>query len=121
MHVGVALEGMPKLLQGIVLDLLARQPDFVVFTIEEGGDETLMEAVSTHLLDVLIIAVPHAETAKPPIELLYAKPRLKVLGLQANGRSAALYYLRLEISSFSEVSPDQLIAAIRSQASSQSP
>ena len=121
MHVGIVLEGMPKLLQGIVLDMLTRQPDFAVFIIEEGGDENLVEAIGTHLLDVLITVVPHAETATPPIELLYARPCLKVLGLQSNGQSAVLFSLRPETSQIAEVSPNQLVATIRSQASSQTP
>ena len=120
MHVGIALEGMPKLLQGIVLDMLTRQPDFAVFVIEEGRED-LVEAIGTHLLDVLITVVPHAESATPPIELLYARPCLKVLGLQSNGQSAVLFSLRPETSQIAEVSPNQLVATIRSQASSQTP
>ena len=121
MRVGIALEGMPKLLQGVILDLLNRQPDFTVFTIEKGGEEVLAEAVRSDVLDVLIAVVRDADSAAAPVDLLYARSHLRVLGVQGNGRSGVLFSLQPNAVRMAKVSPTELLAAIRSVASPNDP
>ncbi len=114
MRVGVALEDMPKLLQGLILDILESQPDFTVFTVEGSGEEKLVEAVQGDALDVLITSVRDADSAAAPIGLLYAWPYLRVMGVQCDGRSGVVFSLQPNTARMTEVSPAELLAAIRS-------
>lgn len=117
MRVGIVLEGMPKLLQDVILDILNRQPDFTVFTIEKGGEEMLAEAVRGDVLDVLITVVRDADSAAAPVDLLYARPHFRVLGVQSNGRSGVIFSLQPNVVHMADVLPAELLAAIRSTAS----
>lgn len=114
MRVGVALEGMPKLLQGVILDLLNRQPDFTVFAIKKNAEEELAEAVRANALDILITAVPDVHSAEAPVGLLYARPQFRVLGVQGNGRWGVIFSLQPNVVHMADVLPAELLAAIRS-------
>ena len=116
MRVGIALEGMPKLLQGVILGLLNRQPDFTVFTIKKNAEENLAEAVRANALDILITAVPNVHSVEAPVGLLYARPHLRVIGVQVDGRSGVLFSLQPNAVRIVDVSPTKILAAIRSVA-----
>lgn len=118
MHVGVALGGMPRLLQDIVSDILQLQPELSVTIIEDCGEERLIEAVRSNRIDVLITAAPTAGSAEPPIDLLYARSSLRVLDLESDGRTGVLYSLEPSVQRLTEVSPSGLLAAIRRVAKS---
>ena len=63
---------------------------------------------------MLITAVRDADSAAAPIGLLYAWPYLRVLSVQADGRSGVVFSLQANAARMSEVSPAELLAAIRS-------
>ncbi len=116
MRVGVALKGMPNLLQGIVLSILMRQPDFVVVEIEENGERELVAAARSHKLDVLVATHTKGESSEAPIDLLYARPHLSVMGLEPGGGEAVLYSLKPQAIQLPGVSPAELVNAIHSVA-----
>ncbi len=116
MRVGVALKGMPNLLQGIVLSILTRQPDFVVVEIEENGEPELAAAARSHKLDVLVATHSKGESWEALIDLLYDRPHLSVVGLEPSGREAVLYSLKSQAIRLPGVSLAELVNAIHSVA-----
>lgn len=112
MKVGVALENIPKLLQDLVLDILEQQADIAVVTVDATGREQFMAAVATHDLDVLILSDGSKASLAQPSELLRIHPRLKLLALSPDGRSAKLYAGQSCLS-LDNLSPKDLIGTIR--------
>jgi hypothetical protein len=107
---------MPNLLQGIVLSILTRQPDFAVVEIEENGERDLVVAIRSHKLDVLVTTRTKRDSSQPPIDLLYARPYLSVLGLEPGGGEAVLYSLKPQATRLPGVSPSELVDAVHSVA-----
>lgn len=118
MKIGVVLTGLPRLLRGILLDILSRQDDFVVISLDDDGDMDLEALARSTDLDVLITADEGVNGAEPPLALLYARPRLTVMRLKTNGRSAAFHSLRPVVEEFADVSPDVIVNRIREAATS---
>ena len=114
LRVGVALSGMPSLLQDIVLNILTRQPDFVVIEMEDSRERELVSAVEANELDVLVTSHAKAEPQNAICELLYACPRISVLDLEPDGRDGVLYSLKPEAVAYPALDPDELVGAILS-------
>ena len=70
----------------------------------------LPDAVAERQADVLVIGVDDPRLAE---RLLPRRPRLKVFAVADQGRACALYELRPHRIEFGEVSPDELVEAIR--------
>ena len=64
-------------------------------------------------VDVVVLGVEDSESI---LVLLEACPRMAVVGVVADGRAAFLYRTRPEQSSLGELSPDNLVGAIRDAA-----
>lgn len=113
MRIGVALTGMPNLLKDIVLSVLTRQPDFIVIEIEENQGAQFVAAVEAHKLDALVTVLGEDELPEAPADVLYAHPRLRILRLDPDGRSGVAHFLRAETAQLNDISPAQLVDAIR--------
>jgi hypothetical protein len=78
-----------------------------------GGLDGLIEAAGTTGADVILISSA-SEDISDYGTLLYQQPRLKILTISADGRNGFLHELVPKITALGEVSPDVLVAAIRS-------
>ena len=113
MRVGVAIAELPNMLQGIVFQILQAEPDFEVINIEGAEAENLLEAAERHALQVLIVcSSPEGPTAAQ--QLVYQCPRMSVLGLAADGRSADLFFLQPRRERLGELTPGTFVDALRS-------
>jgi hypothetical protein len=104
---------MPRMLRDIVQAILATEPDIQLRasgTRPGEGDDS--EAL--HDVDVAIVAAD--EMASVDYEtLLYAHPRLRLVAIVGDGRSAVVYELHPTRVELGEFSREVLIDAIRSK------
>jgi hypothetical protein len=63
--------------------------------------------------DVLVIGAAPDENNTVCVDLLYARPRMRIVAIHDNGREAQFFQLRPHIEHLGELSPDALIAALR--------
>lgn len=116
-RIRVVLSEMPRLLRDIVQNVLADRPDVVLETARAG---TLAESLAASQADVAIVAEP-APNAEDHAAVLYAHPRLRVVGISGDGRCAHLYELRPHRISLGELSADALVRVVRAGHSAASP
>jgi DNA-binding NarL/FixJ family response regulator len=97
----------------IVRDAFARERDMEVVGVLPTLDTLLADARETRA-DVVILGL--ADTELPPVcgELIAAHPLMKVLAVAGDGRRVFLHELRPQTVSLGEVSPQELIDAVRS-------
>jgi hypothetical protein len=103
---------MPRMLRDIVQAILATEPDIQVRTetrTEEGDESAALNDV-----DVAIVAADEMASADYET-LLYAHPRLRLVAIVGDGRSAVVYELTPTRVALGEFSRDVLIDAIRSK------
>jgi hypothetical protein len=118
-HIRVILVETPRLVGDIVEELIARESDIeLVGTIRAERD--LAGAVKRTRADVILCHV--AGAALPPAYrgLFEMYPHLKVLAIEASGRTGFVYELR-PVRAPLEVWPQGLVDAIRSAGASDSP
>lgn len=113
MRVGVAIAELPNMLQGIVFHILKNESDFEVINLDETEAENLPEAAERHALQVLITSSSH-DGATAAHDLLYQRPRMTVLGLAVDGRSADLFFLQPRHERLGELTPTTLVQTLRS-------
>jgi hypothetical protein len=76
----------------------------------------LLRAASVMSADVVIIGKADVSTENC-CELLYRRPRLKIIAISADGRDGLLYELHPRVQAIEDISADSLIAAIQSATS----
>lgn len=103
------------MLQEIVETVIAAQPDLEIAGTVDHRDQ-LPEAVSRTGAEVVIVGLARGETAEGYDTLLFAHPQVKLFAVAADGRRAFLYELRPQSVPLGDVSPEELVAAIRSAA-----
>lgn len=81
--------------------------------LEETEAEHLLEAAERHGLQALIMSLSD-DRAGAAHDLLYQRPRMTVLGLAADGRSADLFFLQPRKERLGELTPATFIQALRS-------
>jgi DNA-binding NarL/FixJ family response regulator len=114
-RIRVLLGNMPRMLRELVGAAVTEAPDISLVGDVDAGDEIAASLDRTDA-DVLIVSVPD-ERARASFEpLLYRNPRLTLLTIGANGRSVALHELRPHTVTLGDVSPTELVAAIRESA-----
>jgi len=103
----------PPMLRGILERAIAGAPDMEavpesrVRMAEPAGGEPPQP-------DVVIVSAPGSEPAQGVSALLNRWPGSQVLMLTAHGRKAVMYQLVPQGTDMGEISPDQLVEAIRS-------
>lgn len=101
------------MLSDIITDIVTSQPDMeMVGTVTDGVAAAV--TVSETDADVIVLGLPDAELPSEYAALLSARPQTRLLGVSGDGRRAFLYEVRPYRSALGEVSPEALIAAIRS-------
>jgi DNA-binding NarL/FixJ family response regulator len=78
-----------------------------------NAEEPVAASVERTDADVLIVGVPDGLGTSALEALLYDRPRLTLLTIGANGRATALHELRPHTVALGDVSPSELLEAIR--------
>ena len=107
---------MPRMLCDIIGDALASEADMEVAGVLSSGDDDLVDATRRTNAEIVIVGLRDAKLPNAYAKLFRAQPQLRVLGLAADGRRAWLYDLRPQKRSLGELSPTDLIRAIRDSA-----
>jgi len=106
------MTAMPGMLGDIVRESIRGQPDMeLVATV--ANLESVPEALGAAAVDVLIVGTDAPRATAPFRALLQARPGLKILAVAADGRDLVLHELRPRAEPFGEVSPTDLLEAIR--------
>jgi hypothetical protein len=106
----VALLDLPRMLESIIFDLVAAQPDMEVVQPSSGWvDEVSAEPAS---VDVVLVGggTPTEDVLR---RLLAARARLRVLAVAADARSGVVYQLLPRELELGDISPTSLLGAIR--------
>ena len=111
-------EGLQRLLHDIVREAVATQPDMEVVGDSYKGQE-LHQMLAAGDIDLVIVGAHQPEDITSVTSILYASPQVKLLGIETDGRTATIYRLRPHQLSLGEMSPQELLAAIRTEAASQ--
>jgi DNA-binding NarL/FixJ family response regulator len=111
-QIRVVLSGMPRMLRQIVLTLVAAQPDMVIVAETETTNDLYALSRFTRA-DVVILGAEGSELPAIGRQLVNRSPHVKLLAVSAEGRHVWLYDLRPHEQLIGEVSPEELVAAIR--------
>ncbi len=101
---------MPRLLHDVVLQLLAGDPEVEV--VEDGSGGSLAAAVARSGAQVVV----QAGSGELPPEgrgALYAYPRLRLVLVRPDGRAAVVWRLSPTRVDVADVSPAELLDAVR--------
>lgn len=109
----VMLAGLPRMLTEIVARVLAGAPDFEVTT-WPGSLERLMDIPAEDQPDVVVTSLAPQQRLEDLTSLLRARPSLRILALEGDGRHAVMYELQPHAVPLGDVSAEGLIDAIRS-------
>jgi hypothetical protein len=111
------LLALTPLLADIVDDMLAADPSITVVGRLDAVpdldlDEALSIARSTHA-NVVLLAVDRGEAARVYDALFDARPRLKIVSIDDDGRAGTAYELAPRLTSLGELRRETLVSAIR--------
>lgn len=100
------------MLSDIIRDIVKGQADMdLVGAVSDL--KTLPATVVATDADVVVAGLPNADLPEDYLPLFHTKPRVRLLGVSADGRRGFLYVLRPQWSELGELSPSGLIDAIR--------
>jgi type IV secretory pathway ATPase VirB11/archaellum biosynthesis ATPase len=100
------------MLMDIVKNIVVSQDDFDLAG-EIIGLEGLLQAAADAQADSIVLGAVAATEVKDLYDLLYSRPRIKIIIIAADGREAILHELQPHVIPLGEVAPASLIAAIR--------
>ena len=103
------MELQPPRLRDIVVDALDEAPDLELVSSDPVPESRLAEIGA----DVVIAATNEPDDRRVPLRLLAIAPRIHVLMVATNGRTAAMYELRPHQTLHRSITRSGLIAAIR--------
>jgi hypothetical protein len=101
------------MLMDIVENIVVSQDDFDLAGKVTDRDG-LLQAATDMQADVIVLGALAATEAKDYHDLLYGRPRMKIIAISTDGRDAFLHELQPHLIPVGEVAPASLIAAIRS-------
>ncbi len=107
----VLLGPLPQMLREILLETFAHQPDMLV--VGEPSVGPLHEAVRLHGPHAVVVGMEGHDWAERHVELFRERPRLRLLVIRSDGRSAAMHELRIVRCPVEELSPEAVVAAVR--------
>ena len=106
----ILLVGLPRLLEEIVSDAIARAPDLTVTAKLPDAEALAHDPPAT---DIVVLGT---ECSRLIAATLERQPRSAVLAVSDDARSSSLYVLRPERTRVGDLSPGSLVAAIRAAA-----
>jgi len=111
----VLLAGVPDLLRVIVVDAVGRTDDLRVVG-EVASLDAADAARGAAEADVVIAALDGDRLPASAVALMYARARLGVLGIVVASGDAELWQLRPHCTRLGDVSPEELVSAVRAAA-----
>jgi hypothetical protein len=111
MRIGVAIDDLPLLSRDILVAVLAAEPDFQIVTVSPAEPDP----VEQHALEVLIVAIAAAGFNEVQRAWLSVHPRLRLLGIEMDARTALLLQLRPHQQRLSNFSPQAVIELLRAR------
>jgi len=109
----VLIRDGPTMLRDILERAIASAPDMEVVPEPPAPTREPVEQQSPRP-DVVVIGVRNSEPAEGASALLDRWPSSQVFMITAHGRKAVMYQLEPRSTDMGEISPDQLVEAIRS-------
>ena len=110
-RIRVVLSPMPRLLHDIVHSILTAESDIDV---DDGSSHSAAPMSLEDVRNAHVVIVTEPEFLRMNYEsLLYGNPRLRLVAVSGDGRSAALYELRPCRIPLGELSPQTLVDAVR--------
>jgi hypothetical protein len=103
------------MLMDIVKNIVVSQVDFDLVG-EITGAEALQNAAGEVQADVIVLGALGTSESIAYEDLLFSRPRMKVVAITAGGREAVLHELQPRTVRLGEIAPATLIAAIRGAA-----
>jgi hypothetical protein len=113
--VRVLLMDMPRLLSDMIRGIISSGDSMSVVRAGVPQDAVL-GAASKMRADVVIVGNADMST-EHCCELLYRRPRLKIIAISTDGRDGLVYELHPRVQAIGDISADSLIAAIKSATS----
>jgi hypothetical protein len=110
----VLLAAVPPLLGDIVRDALAGEPGVTV--VNGGTGDDLEGAVAATRADLVLAESEGTGLSDRYLRLMHEHPRLCLLVVSPDGRSAALWRMVPQRRALEEVSPRSLVEAVRAAA-----
>lgn len=110
--------GMRRLLHDIVKDALTNQSDIELVGDSHEGDELHPKLVAGEV-DLVIVGTERPGDATSGNSILFTSPQVKLLAIETDGRRATIYRLRPQQLSLGEMSPQELLGAIRNEMTNQ--
>jgi hypothetical protein len=116
-RIRVLLVEVPGVLCGIITEIVGREPDLSVVG-ELRAHDDLMPAIDRTAADFVIWGLEPVSAEADPVPeacraVLDAYPRLKVLAVEADGRSGSLYELRPWRRELGELAPGRIVDVLR--------
>ena len=108
----VLLSGLSGFRGAVVERIIAAQPDMTLVS-DFIDDDTLLSGRAADLADVVIVAMDGDRIPALCGPLLYGHPNLRVLAMEDHGGDAVMYELRPHRMFLGDVSPEGLVAAVR--------
>lgn len=100
------------MLTDIVRNIIVSQTD-LEFAGEANGVANLVRTAKNKRADVLVIGAAAVQDASGYNDLLYQRPRMSIVAIDADARGAQVFDLRPHVSHLGEISPTTLVAALR--------
>ena len=108
----VMLGELPAIQRGILEHTFAAHGDMMLVG-TNSAHSSLSARVAANQPDVLIVGVDREDWATGFVELFAERPRLHILAIGGDARSASLQELYVRRHRITELSPDAIIAAVR--------
>src|SRR5690348_6037656 len=103
---------MSRMLTDIIKGVFASEEDFELVG-EVSENDPLLQAVIEAQADVIVVGQLGAPESHNYPDLLYARPRIKILVIGTDGRQAVLHELQHQLIPIGDLSPASLTRAIR--------
>ena len=100
------------MLTDIVRNIIVSQTDLELAG-EAEGIVNLLRTAKAARADVLVIGAAAVQDATAYQDLLYQRPRMSIVAIDADARGAQLFDLRPHVSHLGDISPTTLVAALR--------
>ena len=111
MPIRVMIAGLPRVLRDILEAVIARQDDITLVGV--AGDDDLLEVMRSVRPDAVILRQDASPLPDLGRRILRQDNDVKVFGVAEDGRRTFLYEVKIETTPVGEVSPEELLDALR--------
>ena len=111
-HFRILMAEMPRMMRDIVTAIVSSEGDMSVVGFCDDKSDVLAETRRTGA-NIVMFELLAEDLAPPYVELMYAKPRTRLVGVRVDGGSAQCYELRPSRHEVLDVSGNGLLDLIR--------